>query len=776
MASIDTPALRAERDLPPPDVHPAEPGVAASGTGRAPFAVSALTMVGLVMMVGALISATATFFILTGLSPITPTSTIIAVLLVANVVFVAGLTGCLLFELIKIVRARTRGFAGARLHVRIAGFFSVIAVVPAILVALVAGVTLNRGLDAWFSERTRAIVDNSLAVAQSYLREHGQVIRADVLAMANDLARARAVLTDNDERFTQFLNAQASIRALPAAFVLNENGEVLFRAETPVERDFLMPPKEAFAQARDGQVILIAPGDSDQVGAIMRLGEGGGTFLYVARNVDPQVIRYLGQTQATVAEYRTLEQDRAGVQIAFALVYVGFTLILMLASVWIGISFANRLVAPIRRLIGASREVASGNLDVRVDDAGSEGDLSRLSNTFNLMTEELRSQRNQLLDANMQLDERRTFIETVLAGVPAGVIGVDAGGRVSIINRTARDLINANDAVGTPVRDLLPEISHLLDRAEIQRQRLVQDQISIARGGRDRVVAIRVAAEQIDPHDHSMVITLDDITELIQAQRSSAWADVARRIAHEIKNPLTPIQLSAERLRRKYGKSIDTDRDVFDQCTDTIIRQVGDIGRMVDEFSTFARMPKPEFAIGDVAGVVRESVFLMRVGSPEIDIVFDEPEAPVMARFDSRLLSQALTNVIKNATEAVGAVPDGERSEKGRIEVRLGSANDLVVIDIIDNGVGLPAENRHRLLEPYVTTREKGTGLGLAIVQRILEDHHGRLELGDAPAVAEGGRGAQARLAFPAALEGAGRGDASAGMDQEESPPLAETV
>ena len=774
MSSIDNPALRPERDLPPPEVHPAGPGVAAAGAGRTPFAVSALTIVGLVMMVGALISATATFFILTGLSPITPTSTIIAVLLVANVVFVAGLIGCLLFELVKIVRARTRGSAGARLHVRIAGFFSVIAVVPAILVALVAGVTLNRGLDAWFSERTRAIVDNSLAVAQSYLREHGQVIRADVLAMANDLARARAVLTDNDERFTQFLNAQASIRALPAAFVLNENGEVLFEAETPVEREFLMPPKEAVAQAKDGQVILIAPGDSDQVGAIMRLGEGGETFLYVARNVDPQVIRYLGQTQATVAEYRTLEQDRTGVQIAFALVYIGFTLILLLASVWIGISFANRLVAPIRRLIGASREVASGNLDVRVDDPGSEGDLSRLSNTFNLMTEELRSQRNQLLDANMQLDERRTFIETVLAGVPAGVIGVDAGGKVSIINRTARDLISANNAVGTPVRDLLPEISHLLDRAEIQRQRLVQDQISIARGGRDRVVAIRVAAEQIDPHDHSMVITLDDITELIQAQRSSAWADVARRIAHEIKNPLTPIQLSAERLRRKYGKSIDTDRDVFDQCTDTIIRQVGDIGRMVDEFSTFARMPKPEFAIGDVAGIVRESVFLMRVGSPEIDIVFDEPEAPVMARFDSRLLSQALTNVIKNATEAVGAVPDGERSEKGRIEVRLGSADDFVVIDIIDNGIGLPAENRHRLLEPYVTTREKGTGLGLAIVQRILEDHHGRLELGDAPAVAEGGRGAQARLAFPAALDGAG--DAPAGMDQEESPPLAETV
>ena len=716
-------------------------------------------------MVGAIVSAVTTFVVLTGLSPVRPTGLVIAILSVCNIAFVLGLVGCIVTEVYELLQARRRGTAGARLHVRIVGLFSIVAALPAILVAVIASVTLDRGLDAWFSERTRAIVDTSMAVAQSYMREHGQVIRADVLAMANDINRARGLYEHQPSRFSALLNGQASIRVLEGAYVIDSNTDILAQAETGVERDFLMPPPEAMERARDGQPILIAPGPTDYVGAVVRLSDFNDGYLYIVRTVDEQVLRYLGLTQQNVAEYGQLAQRRMGVQIAFGLVYIGFTLILLLSAIWIGISFANRLVAPIRRLIGASREVARGNLDVRVPSEGSEGDLSGLAGTFNLMTSELNSQRNALLSVNSEMDERRRFIEAVLAGVPAGVIGVDAEGRISVANRTALELIGSEDSFGQPIASVLPEIADLLGRAETDRIGLVQEQVSITRHGRERIVAARVALEGDDPSDHSLVVTLDDITDLIKAQRTSAWADVARRIAHEIKNPLTPIQLSAERLKRKYGRVITDDRDVFDQCTETIIRQVGDIGRMVDEFSTFARMPKPSFATENVTTVVRETVFMMQVANPDLAISVSVPEEPVRARMDTRLIAQALTNIVKNATEAVAAVERDADDDAGRIDVRLRETGGEIIIDVIDDGIGLPKENRHKLLEPYVTHRDKGTGLGLAIVGRILEEHGGRLELADAPAVANGGRGAMVRLIFPA-----NRADSAAEASATEDP------
>jgi two-component system nitrogen regulation sensor histidine kinase NtrY len=438
------------------------------------------------------------------------------------------------------------------------------------------------------------------------------------------------------------------------------------------------------------------------------------------------------------------------VQIAFALMYTVIALTVLLSAVWVGLDFANRLVAPIRRLIGAANVVSTGNLHVRVPIRQSEGDLAQLGETFNRMTQELRSQRDDIMGARDLIDSRRRFTEAVLAGASAGVIGVDGNGCVSILNRSAEKLIGRTEpeTLGRSLTEVFPELADFMAAARSGTR--TQDQVTITRNGRERNLSVRITSEQSGETDHGYVVTLDDITELVAAQRTSAWADVARRIAHEIKNPLTPIQLSAERIRRKYGKLIGEDRSVFDQCTDTIIRQVDDIRRMVDEFSRFARMPKPVIAAEDLADTVRQAVFLMRVGNSEIDIDAEIGEDPMPARFDRRLMSQALTNLIKNASEAITAVPPTELG-KGSIRVFAGREGDDVVIDVVDNGIGLPKENRSRLLEPYVTTREKGTGLGLAIVGRIVEDHGGSIELRDAADKIPGQRGAWVRVRFAAA-------------------------
>ena len=462
-----------------------------------------------------------------------------------------------------------------------------------------------------------------------------------------------------------------------------------------------------------------------------------------------QSVAQLRQTQASVREYAELESRRLGIQIAFALMFTVIALTVLMSAVLIGLNFANWLVTPIRRLMGAANLVSTGNLHVQVPVLKSEGDLAQLGATFNTMTQELRTQRDELVSASDVIDSRRRFIEAVLSAASAGIIGVDGAGRIAILNRSAEKLIGhpESEALGHPLSDVVPELNDLMATARSSAQRLIQGEIKISRDNVERNLSVRVSSEQTGQSNDSYIITLDDITELVTAQRTSAWADVARRIAHEIKNPLTPIQLSAERIRRKFGRGITEDRAVFDQCTDTIIRQVDDIRRMVDEFSKFARMPKPVIEGEDVADTVRQTVFLMRVGHPDVDIEVDIKQEPMHAKFDRRLISQGLTNIIKNATEAIAAVPPGE-IERGRIDVIAAQDGDDIVIDVVDNGIGLPKESRARLLEPYVTTREKGTGLGLAIVGRVLEDHGGRIELNDAASLRPGARGAWVRMRF----------------------------
>src|SRR6266404_4426560 len=697
----------------------------------------------------ALLSAFLTFVVLTSLTPIEPTREVVVSFMLINGATILVLVSIIVREVWQVVQARRRGRAAARLHVQIVSLFSVIAVLPAVLVAIVANVTIDRGLDRLFSGPTREVIQNSLIVANAYLHEHAQLIRGDILGMANDIAHARPLFDQDRATFRELLTASAASRNLPGAMLIDKDRNVLETAQTGIQQSFTTPAPEFLSNVDENEPQIAVFIEANYVAAVIRLRAFNDTFLYVARLLDPRVVAQLRQTQASVAEYAQLESRRLGIQVAFALMFAVIALTILMASVLIGLNFANWLVAPIRRLMSAANIVSTGDLHVQVPVHGSEGDLAQLGETFNKMTQELRTQRDELVNASDLIDSRRRFIEAVLSSASAGIIGVDASGSVGILNRSAEKLIGhaESETLDRPLADVLPELDDMMKSAREGTQRLVQGQITILRDGNERNLSVRVSAEQTNQKRDSYIITLDDITELVSAQRTSAWGDVARRIAHEIKNPLTPIQLSAERIRRKFGKAITEDKAVFDQCTDTIVRQVDDIRRMVDEFSRFARMPKPVIEGEDVADTVRQVVFLMRVGHPEIDIQAEIKQEPMRAQFDRRLISQALTNIIKNASEAIEAVPQ-EQLGKGRIDVIAAREGDDIVIDVIDNGVGLPKVSRARLLEPYVTTREKGTGLGLAIVGRVLEDHGGRIELNDAADIRPGARGAWMRLRF----------------------------
>ncbi len=692
---------------------------------------------GLVIVILSIISGLATYFVLTGLTPISPTHDVVITVWLINSVLIVAMITIVAWQLFGLWQARRRQAAGAGLHVRIVSLFSVVALFPAILLAIFASISLNRGLDQWFSERTKAIIRDSVDVANAYLEEHGKTIRADALGMARDLENAAQLLTDNPEAFRRYATALAIERRLPYTFLVNSKGEAVIEVTKANGTPYYPPPPQAIVAAADGRIVdagLTVPGGG---GAIKRLSNFDDLYLYVLRPVDPTVIGHLRRTDANVREYSALQNRRFGVQVAFAMMYVIIALTLLLASIWFGLWFANRLVAPIRRLIRAAQEISKGNLHVAVRVEGARSDTGQLSATFNRMTADLRTQRDALVNANTALDDRRRFTEAVLAGVTAGVIGVDSNGTVTLVNSSATQLLGQTEAdlIGKPIKEAVPEFAAIVAKASGYMRRPAQSQITYRRTGSDLTFSVRVTQESAGKKTYGFVLTFDDITELVVAQRTSAWADVARRIAHEIKNPLTPIQLSAERIRRKYGDAITTDREIFDRCIDTIGRHVGDIGRMVDEFSSFARMPKPVFEESDAGAIVKEAVILFQMSNSEIEYRLDLPENPLMIECDRRLLTQAVTNLVKNAGEAIAtARQSGQKGEdyRGRIVARVAAQGSRCSIEVVDNGCGLPVENRHRLTEPYVTTRQKGTGLGLAIVQRIAEQHEGVLELCDA--------------------------------------------
>ena len=704
----------------------------------------------------AMFGGLATFLVFAGFTPILPTNAVVLTLFALDAFIILILLGLVAFEGWTLYTARRLGQAGARLHMRIVGLFSVVASVPVLVIALVASVMLERGLNPDFMQDMKGFVGNTAEAARLYRDSQCNALlrEADVTAALLGRGGGRALYDADRPLYKSYFTTNAQALGFTTAVILKRSGEVIERGDNG-QGQIANPEPSDYDDAAKGEPICLVLADNKAYVVLRALSGFDDVFLYASRPTDPFADEFSRQAAGMIGLYDGFEGHRRNIEIAFAIMFVLLALIMILSAIWLGLSFATGLVAPIRRLIRATDEVSSGNLYVQVPVNKGEADLGRLGETFNKMTSELRQNQNRLMAANADIDQRRLFTEAVLSGVPVAVIGVNGAGAVSVLNPSAQRLFSQGagavpeDMLGRGIDDLLPELADLLGEARTGRMRLVQGQATLLRAGRERNYNVRVTSEPSASETRGFVVTLDDITDLVSAQRTSAWADVARRIAHEIKNPLTPIQLSAERLKRKYGATITQDRAIFDQCTDTIIRQVDDIKRMVDEFSSFARMPKARPERDDLNDCVRQVSFLMRMGHPEIELTEHLPDQPVMALFDRRLLSQALTNIIKNATEGVSANHD-TRGAPGHVDVSLHVSNEgHAVIDVSDNGKGFPRENRQRLLEPYMTTRTEGTGLGLPIVAKILEDHGGAIELLDASADGPQPPGARVRLSFP---------------------------
>jgi two-component system nitrogen regulation sensor histidine kinase NtrY len=680
-----------------------------------------------------------------GAGQIGPASNILLFVLSLNLLLVLALAAGMGWRVLKLTREGGSD-AGVRLHLRFATLFAAAAVIPAIIVALFFGVLVTQGIEGWFNKTARAAVNNSADIARDYLHDVDIQTENDLRIMLGELGQVRQIFPSRI-RFSNALTELAELRGYAGLYVVDGSGALLARGETPEAPPFLAPPppRDTFAGLPADETSAMTTRDPDVVRVLYPLkAYGDNAYLYVVRALRPGIIGKLDYAHQTIAAYRDRDEARGKVQWAFMMAFLEVALLLVVGSVWLGMAAAGAVATPMARLVQAADRVAGGDLSVRVDPGNDPQEIAVLSHAFNRMTNDLQTQQQELKTASQDAQSRRRFIERVLSGVSAGVIGLDEVGLVSALNSQAMSLLalKDDDTLGRPLAEIAPELAAVVAQAEDSRR---EHDVDVTRGAETRRLRVRVSGGR----EGGLVLTFDDITRLVTAQRNAAWRDVARRIAHEIKNPLTPIQLSAERLQRKYRGQVKTDLETFDRCTDTIIRQVGDIGRMVDEFSAFARMPAPKFAEEDAAELLRAAVFAQKVAHPEIQLDLVEPLIATPFTADGRMVAQALTNVLKNAGEAVGARHALEPEIVRRMSARLVLTEEDLAFVVEDDGVGLPVKDRDRLTEPYVTTREKGTGLGLAIVKRICEDHGGELVLGDAREFS----GARVALRFPRILQ-----------------------
>ncbi len=660
--------------------------------------------------------------------------------LLADLIYVLAVAALVGARIARMIADRRSQSAGSRLHLRLTGVFVSVALVPTILVAIFAGLTVNVGLEGWFSDRVRQVVGNSLEAAQAYEGEHRRNLTQDteVLAAYLDRARQGTFLMSEGEVRQLLTQGQAQIqRGLREAFVIDGGANIRARGERSYLFDYDPPPPDALARADRGETVIIEDWDDNEFRALIRLDSFVDRYLYVSREVDGAILSLLDETQETIRLYQQLERERGRIVFEFGLLYLGFAVILILAAIWMGLWFAERLSRPVGRLAGAAQRVGSGDLDVQVVEEDGDDEIAMLGRVFNQMTRQLKGQRETLLENNRQIERRRRLFDSVLSSVTAGVIGLDAEGQVAFVNRSAQRLLDlpAATATGGALAGLVPEFAALFERLRDSGHATVQEEIRLSRSGRLESLLVRMAVRRTDDGRlEGYVVAFDDVTDLVSAQRMAAWGDVARRIAHEVKNPLTPIQLSAERIKRKFRPLVGDAAADLEQYTDVIVRQTNDLRRIVDEFSRFARMPEPDRRPHDLAKILRDAVVLQDGALGPARLVADIPVEPLVLEVDATMLSQAFTNLIKNAGEAIESLYEKGRPEghDPQVHVSLEPGATSVVIRITDNGIGLPAD-RSRLFEPYVTTREKGTGLGLPIVKKIIEEHGGTLVLTDAP-------------------------------------------
>jgi two-component system nitrogen regulation sensor histidine kinase NtrY len=676
------------------------------------------------------------FIMLSGGTPISLRPNLVSALIISNLSVLLLLGASLAGRLTRVWVARRQGFAGARLQVRLVLLFGVVAVTPTILVGIFATVFFSAGIQVWFNDRVRTALQEGLEASQGYRSEQEDTMKTDALSMKADLERNVDLLTASPNAFGQVLATQTTLRGLDEAVLFDtSSGVIVASAGLMAGIGPSQIPQVAVQDARQGDVPVIPNEAHTEVRALVELNSTPPLMLLIERAVDPHILDHMRKTEEAVDEYQRVDQNRSGLQVTFALIFALVGMLVLSAAVLIGLVLATQIIRPVGWLIEAAERVRGGDLTVRVPEAEGGDELAGLSRAFNRMTDQLAAQRTELMRAYGQIDERRRFTESVLSGVSAGVIGLDGEGRIELPNRAAADFLARDifDDIGRFLPDAVPEFGPMLAAVMAEPERPLTAEIQAGPARARRTFLVRIGAEQTAGRTDGYVVTFDDITALQAAQRKAAWGDVARRIAHEIKNPLTPIQLSAERLKRRFAKEITSDPETFAQCADTIVRHVGDIGRMVDEFSAFARMPVPVMRPEDIGRIAREALVLQKSAHPDIEWTTNIPERGPQAPCDRRQLGQALTNLLQNAADSIAmrAKDNGDAPPRGAIDLSVTTTPDQVRIAVSDNGVGLPQQDRARLTEPYVTHKPKGTGLGLAIVKKIMEDHGGSITLDD---------------------------------------------
>ncbi|MBW6417458.1 PAS domain-containing sensor histidine kinase [Celeribacter sp. PS-C1] len=677
-----------------------------------------------------------------------PASTVLRSVLLADVVYVLVVAGLVAQRIASVVAARRAHSEGSRLHLRLSGAFVLLALIPTVMVAVFAVVTVNFGLEGWFSDRVRNVVGSSLEAAKAYEDEHHDGLSEDTRALANFIIdRRRQVTILPDGALRQVLNQGQGLiqRGLREAYVIDRAGDIKARGDRSYLFDYEQPSEADLARAETGELVLIDDWDQNESRALQRLAGFSDRYLYVTRDVDGKILNLLDETQDSIALYNQLESDRGRLLFEFGLLYIGFALILILAATWLGLWFAERLARPIGRLAGAAKKVGEGDLSVRVPEEEGQDEIATLGRVFNQMTGQVKLQRDELLDRNEQIDQRRRLFDSVLSSVTAGVVGLDAEGRVTLLNRSAQALLSLGerDVTGEALAVVVPEFGPLFDVLRAGNREVAQEELRLIRSGAQESLLVRIATRRdVEGRLEGYVVAFDDVTDLVSAQRLAAWGDVARRIAHEIKNPLTPIQLSAERILRKFGRGLDEEaRADLEQYTSVIVRQTGDLRRIVDEFSKFARMPSPERREHDLVELVKGAVLLQQNALPDVKVRAEIEPDHAWVEVDATMIGQAFTNLIKNAGEAIESLQENgfELGYEPTVRVAMWRDDNDAVVTITDNGIGLP-EDRSRLFEPYVTTREKGTGLGLPIVKKIIEEHGGTLTLTDGEPIDPSGR------------------------------------
>ena len=656
--------------------------------------------------------------------------------LLLDLVYVLLIIGIVLVRILFVLSQRRSRLAGSKLHFRLAGVFTTMSLLPTITVALFATISINLGLETWFSERVQSVVGASLSAARAYADEQQSALVEDIRSLAANLQdfRKGKSFIEEDELRNELADLQLELqRGLKEAFIINSSGDIELRGDRSYLFDFEKPENQKIKEALYNAV-LIEDFNNDELRSLIYLNGFGDRYLYVTREVDGALFNLLDETQKTAILYQQMESDRTAYLLNFAVLYFALALLLIVSSVLFALWFAERLSKPIGRLAAAAKRVGAGELTTQVIEDEGDDEIAQLGRYFNQMTKQLKRQRDTLIDNTEQIEERRRLFDSVLSSVTSGVIVLDPKGNVNFTNNSANKLLNykSEQAIQGQLSHIFPELNNIFEQLKKSGSNNLQSEMKLIRSGRLENFLVRIGTMIEDKNLKGYVVALDDITNLVSAQRSAAWGDVARRIAHEIKNPLTPIQLSAERIRKKFSPLLTNDSETLQQMVEVITRQTDDIRRIVDEFSKFARMPELKRKDEDLGSLVLSIITLQQAGQPTVSINFMKPEVPIIISIDATLINQAITNILKNAGEAIETrrLNNPHWDEKGIINVKIKDCVENVLLEISDNGVGLP-QDRSRLFEPYVTTREKGTGLGLAIVKKIVEEHGGVLKLED---------------------------------------------